>query len=121
MAEPCTVAWCPLVGAETRCVFGYHRHDEGLPMGQIPGELTTVHPACIVRSGEFRLEFEPSTGIIYETPLLPGSPQIAGSSAAPARRLIARPAEAEPPRSPAASQPALAELPAICGEHWVSL
>lgn len=105
MAEACTIAWYPLVGAETRCVFGYHRHDEGLPMGQIPGELTTVHPACIVRSGEYRLEFEPSTGIIYETPLLP--------SAAPARRLISRPVEAEPPKSPAASQPALAD--------WVSL
>jgi len=112
MAEACTIAWHPLAGVETRCVFGYHRHDEGLPMGLIPGELTTVHPACIVRSGEFRLEFEPSTGIIYETPLIP--------SAAPARRLIARgspqfagsSAEADPPKSPAA-------LPALA--DWVSL
>jgi hypothetical protein len=89
-------------------------------MGLIPDELTTAHPACIVRSGEFRLEFEPSTGIIYETPLIP--------SAAPARRLISKgsPASresagsiagsgvaAEPAKSPAASLPALAD--------WVSL
>ena len=107
---PCTIAWYPLNPGESRAAFGYHSHDPSLGLGLIPDELLTAHPNCIVRPGETRLEYDPATGIIYETILtVPGQPP---------RRLVPASAAA---LSPAAAAPSLVAAAAAAPSDWVAL